>query len=129
MGIGEDCPQARLLAPWSWRIGRHGHGSGVEAAQESTNEVKARREEKENPLSAPVSPLEPRGNGTRSGIDFPPCPPRLLHFAIEQEDTGGTARLLLKFVAQKIDERRMLATPYHLSNPFDRFGSAQELEP
>jgi hypothetical protein len=103
-GIGGDGPEALEHAVAMRRVGRHRDATGVQAAEESLDEVEAGRIDEQHALAGKSHVLQASRDGSGSPVELGVGKTGVIGLAIEQMDAGRLLRAFLGVAAQYADQ-------------------------
>ena len=116
-GIGGDGLEALEYAVAVRRVGRHRYATGVQAAEESRNEVEAGRIDQQHALAGKAHVLQASGDGSGSPIELGVGQTGVIAPAVEQMDEGRLPSAFVGAVAKHADQvaRKLMWTNVVLS--------------
>ena len=103
-GIGGDGLEALEHAVAMRRVGRNRHATGVQAAEESRNEVEAGRIDQQHALAGNAHVLQASRDGPGSPIELGVGQSGVIGLAVEQMDEGRLPRAFVGVAAQHADQ-------------------------
>jgi hypothetical protein len=103
-GIGGDGLEALEYAVAMRRVGRHRYATGVQAAEESRNEVEAGRIDQQHALAGKAHVLQASRDGSGSPIELGVGQTGVIALAVEQMDEGRLPRAFVGVAAQHADQ-------------------------
>jgi hypothetical protein len=86
------------------RVGRHRYATGVQAAEESRNEVEAGRIDQQHALAGKAHVLQASRDGSGSPIELGVGQTGVIALAVEQMDEGRLPRAFFDVAAQRADQ-------------------------
>jgi hypothetical protein len=103
-GIGGDSLEALEYAVAMRRVGWHRYATGVQAAEESRNEVEAGRINQQHALAGKAHVLQASRDGSGSPIELGVGQTGVITLAVEQMDEGRLPRAFVGLAAQRVDQ-------------------------
>ena len=103
-GIGGDGLEALEHAVAMRRVGRNRHATGVQAAEESRNEVEAGRIDQQHALAGKAHVLQASRDGSGSPIELGVSQTGVIGLAVEQMDADRLPRAFVGVAAQYVDQ-------------------------
>jgi len=103
-GIGGDGLEALEHAVAMRRVDRHRYATGVQAAEESRNEVEAGRIDQQHALAGKAHVLQASRDGSGSPIELGVGQTGVIGLAVEQMDAGRLPRAFVGVAAQHADQ-------------------------
>jgi hypothetical protein len=103
-GIGGDGLEAPEYAVAMGRVGWHRYATGVQAAEESRNEVEARRIDQQHALAGKAHVPQASPNGSSSPIELGVGQTGVIALAAEQMDEGRLPRAFVGVATQHADQ-------------------------